>query len=111
MRALIESNVPMLRFMLGTIIKRFDVDTVEGRVAALNLTVPLVAQIKDPSHRFEYARELARLSGVANPDEILHRVRGMARAGEGQQRSQPAAPSPATAVPGSRRRSGRPSAR
>ncbi len=86
-RALIESNVPMLRFMLATIIKRFDVDTVEGRVAALNLTVPLVAQIKDPSHRFEYARELARLSGVANPDEILHRVRGMARATENQQRA------------------------
>ena len=99
-RALIDSNVPMLRFMLGTIIKRFDVDTVEGRVAALNLTVPLVAQIKDPSHRFEYARELARLSGVADPDEILSRVRGMARAGESQQRSQPAAPAQAAAVPG-----------
>ena len=99
-RALIESNVPMLRFMLGTIIKRFDVDTVEGRVAALNLTVPLVAQIKDPSHRFEYARELARLSGVANPDEILNRVRGMARAGESQQRPQPAAPVQAGSVPG-----------
>ncbi|HST48683.1 toprim domain-containing protein, partial [Jatrophihabitans sp.] len=91
-RALIESNVPMLRFMLGTIIKRFDVDTVEGRVAALNLTVPLVAQIKDPSHRFEYARELARLSGVANPDEILSRVRGMARAADGQHRAAPSAP-------------------
>jgi DNA primase len=100
-RALIEANVPMLRFMLGTIIKRFDVDTVEGRVAALNLTVPLVAQIKDPSHRFEYARELARLSGVANPDEILSRVRGMARAAEGQQRPQPgAAPSQPASVPG-----------
>ncbi|HEV2887850.1 MAG TPA: DNA primase [Jatrophihabitans sp.] len=99
-RALIESNVPMLRFMLGTIIKRFDVDTVEGRVAALNLTVPLVAQIKDPSHRFEYARELARLSGVANPDEILNRVRGMARATESQQRSQPAPAAQAGAVAG-----------
>ncbi|MDQ1741080.1 MAG: primase [Pseudonocardiales bacterium] len=99
-RALIESNVPMLRFMLGTIIKRFDVDTVEGRVAALNLTVPLVAQIKDPSHRFEYARELARLSGVANPDEILNRVRGMARAGESQHRPQPAAPAQSGSVPG-----------
>ncbi|HEX8304917.1 MAG TPA: DNA primase [Jatrophihabitans sp.] len=99
-RALIESNVPMLRFMLGTIIKRFDVDTVEGRVAALNLTVPLVAQIKDPSHRFEYARELAKLSGVPNPDEILNRVRGMARAGESQQRPQPPAPVQAGSVPG-----------
>ncbi len=88
-RALIESNVPMLRFMLGTIIKRFDVDTVEGRVAALNLTVPLVAQIKDPSHRFEYARELARLSGVANPDEILSRVRGLVRATEHPQQGRP----------------------
>jgi DNA primase len=99
-RALIESNVPMLRFMLSTIIKRFDVDTVEGRVAALNLTVPLVAQIKDPSHRFEYARELARLSGIANPDEILNRVRGMARAGEGRQQAPAAAPAPAGSVPG-----------
>ena len=99
-RALIESNVPMLRFMLGTIIKRFDVDTVEGRVAALNLTVPLVAQIKDPSHRFEYARELARLSGVANPDEILSRVRGD---GPGGRRPAPAATGragPARSVPG-----------
>ncbi len=98
-RALIEANVPMLRFMLGTIIKRFDVDTVEGRVAALKLTVPLVAQIKDPSHRFEYARELARLSGVANPDEILSRVRAMGRAADGQHRPAPAAPAQ-SAVPG-----------
>ncbi|MDQ1745097.1 MAG: primase [Pseudonocardiales bacterium] len=100
-RALIESNIPMLRFMLKTIVKRFDVDTVEGRVAALNLTVPLVAQIKDPSHRFEYARELARLSGVANPDEILNRVRGMARASDNQHRPQPAATqATAPGVPG-----------
>ncbi|MBV9820921.1 MAG: DNA primase [Actinobacteria bacterium] len=97
-RALIESNMPMLRFMLATIVRRFDVDTVEGRVAALNLTVPLVAQIKDPSHRFEYARELARLSGVANPDEILNRVRGMARAADGQHG--PAPPVQAAAAPG-----------
>ncbi len=107
-RALVESNIPMLRFMLGTIVRRFDVDTVEGRVAALNLTVPLVAQIKDPSHRFEYARELAKLSGVANPDEILSRVRGLARAAERPQqaRSQPAGASgagmgvPEVPVPG-----------
>ena len=81
-RALIDAPTPMIRFMLRTVVARFDVDTVEGRVAALNQTVPLVAQIRDPSHRFEYARELARLAGVQNPDEILARVRGMARAGQ-----------------------------
>jgi DNA primase len=88
-RALIESSQPMLRYMLGRITARFDLDTVEGRVQALDATVPLVARIKDPASRSGYAGELAKLVGVPNPDEILARVKGLARAGD--RRPQPSA--------------------
>ncbi len=79
-RALIEGNKPMLRFMLETLISRYDLDTVEGRAAALNQAIPLVAQLKDPAHRVGYAGEVAKLVGVPNPDDVLARVRGLVRA-------------------------------
>jgi DNA primase len=99
-RALIESRKPLVEFVLRTTVNRFDLDSAEGRVAALDRGVPLVAMIKDHALRDEYARTLAGLVGVDDPNRVVARVRGLVRAG-----GRPAAQAgssqggPATAAP------------
>jgi DNA primase len=91
-RALIESRVPLVEFVLRTTVSRFDLNLAEGRVAALDRGIPLVAMIKDHALRDEYARRLAGLVGVDEPNRIVARVRGLVRSGERSER-----PGPATA--------------
>ena len=79
-RALVDSSRPLVEYMLQTLIRRQDLDTVEGRSAALNVAIPLVAQLKDQSDRTGYAQQVANWVGIANPDDVLARVRGLARA-------------------------------
>jgi DNA primase len=79
-RDLVASRVPLVEFVLRSTVARFDLDTAEGRAAALDRGVPLVAQIKDHSLRDEYARRLAGLVGVDDPLRIVARVRGQVRA-------------------------------
>jgi len=58
-RDLIASRELLLSFALRSVMSRFDLDTAEGRVAALRSTAPLVAKIKDRALRPEYTRKLA----------------------------------------------------
>ena len=44
-----------------------DLDTAEGRVHALRAAAPVVARIKDPALRPEYARRLAGWLGMVRP--------------------------------------------
>jgi DNA primase len=90
-RALIESRVPLVEFVLRTTVGRFDLNLAEGRVAALDRGVPLVAMIKDHALRDEYARRLAGLVGVDEPNRVVARVRGLVRSGERAERAGPAA--------------------
>ena len=85
-RALIEARVPLVEFVLKTTVSRYDLNSAEGRVAALDRGVPLVALIKDHALRDEYARRLAGLVGVDEPNRIVARVRGMVRSGERNER-------------------------
>ncbi len=80
-RDLVARRIPLVEFVLRTTVGRFDLDTAEGRAAALDRGVPLVAQIKDHSLRDEYARRLAGLVGVDDPIRIVGRVRGLVRSG------------------------------
>ena len=80
-RALIESRKPLVEFVLRTTVNRFDLDSAEGRVAALDRGVPLVAMIKDHALRDEYARLLAGMVGVDDPNRVVARVRGLVRSG------------------------------
>jgi DNA primase len=80
-RALIEARKPLVEFVLRTTVGRFDLDSAEGRVAALDRSVPLVAMIKDHALRDEYARLLAGMVGVDDPNRVVARVRGLVRAG------------------------------
>src|SRR6478609_6444937 len=58
-RALVENRTPLFAFAITTTLKQYNLDTAEGRVAATNATVPLVAGIKEPTLRDEYIRQLA----------------------------------------------------
>ena len=58
-RDLVARREPLIAFALRSVLTRHDLDTAEGRVAALRATAPLVAKIKDRALRPEYARKLA----------------------------------------------------
>ncbi len=58
-RDLVARREPLIAFALRSVLKRYDLDTAEGRVAALHEAAPMVARIKDRALRPEYARKLA----------------------------------------------------
>ncbi|GLI29017.1 DNA primase [Agromyces rhizosphaerae] len=63
-RGLIDRKTPMFEFVIRHTLEQYDLETVEGRVAALRAAAPVVAEIRDPSLRPGYARELARMLGT-----------------------------------------------
>ncbi len=63
-RRMIQGKKPMFEFAIKQILADHDLDTVEGRVAALRAAAPVVADIRDPSLRPGYARELAGWLGM-----------------------------------------------
>src|SRR6185437_3763069 len=77
---LVARRIPLVEFVLRATVGRHDLETAEGRVAALDKAIPLVAQIKDRSLRDEYARRLAGLIGLDDPMQVVVRVRGLERA-------------------------------
>ncbi|MDQ2837655.1 MAG: DNA primase [Actinomycetota bacterium] len=99
-RALIEARVPLVEFVLKTTVARHDLNSAEGRVAALDRGVPLVAMIKDHALRDEYARRLAGLVGVDEPNRIVARVRGLVRSGERTERQNHPVPQGQSSSPG-----------
>ncbi|WP_173923925.1 DNA primase [Agromyces sp. Marseille-P2726] len=74
-RALIETKTPMFEFVIRHTLARYDLETVEGRVAALRAAAPVVAEIRDPALRPGYTRELARMLGM-ELGEVTRAVRG-----------------------------------
>jgi len=63
-RELIDSRQPLFEFKIRSELKDVELDTAEGRVAGLRKAAPVVAQIRDPSLRPEYARQLAGWLGM-----------------------------------------------
>lgn len=63
-RDLVEARMPMFEFVIRQVVSRYDLDTVEGRVAALREAAPIVSEIRDASLKPGYTRELARITGV-----------------------------------------------
>ena len=74
-RDLVARRTPLIEFVLQTLLTEYRLETVEGRVAALERTVPLVAQIKDHALRPAYARRLAGMIGNTDEAEVTERVR------------------------------------
>lgn len=79
-RELFTRKLPLFEFALRQAVSRFNVNTVEGRVAALREAAPIVAEIKDPSLRPGYTRELARMLGN-DLGEVQQAVRQAGAAG------------------------------
>lgn len=69
------ARVPLFTFAVKTLLAEHDLDTPEGRVAALRRTVPLIAQIKNLSIRDEYAHQLAGWTGWHDTATVVRRVR------------------------------------
>lgn len=63
-RRLIAERRPMFEFMVRRVLAAHDLDTVEGRVAALRATAPIVANIRDQSLSSGYVRNLAGWLGM-----------------------------------------------
>ncbi len=61
---MVAARVPLVEFAIKAGLARFDLESAEGRVQALNHAAPLVAKIKDRSLRPEYARRLAGWLGM-----------------------------------------------
>jgi DNA primase len=91
-RDLIARRSPLIEFVLKTTLADYDLDTVEGRVAALEKTAPLLAQIKDHALRPAYARRLASLIGDTDEADVLARVRRHTGEGQAPSRGRPRTP-------------------
>ena len=75
LRDLVARRTPLFEFAVRTALAEMDMDNAEGRVAALRRCVPMVARIKDPTLRDEYARQLAGWVGWAEVAQVIGRVR------------------------------------
>ncbi len=81
-RRLIATRKPMFEFMIRRQLAGHDLETVEGRVAALRASAPVVAGIRDRAMSVGYVRTLAGWLGL-EPDEVARAVTG-ARAAAGR---------------------------
>ena len=63
-RALVDGAVPMFEFAVRTTIRRFDLDTAEGRVQAMKAVAPIIGSIRDTSLRPEYTRTVSGWLGI-----------------------------------------------
>lgn len=99
-RELISSRKPLFEFAIRATLRKHNLDTVEGRVAALREAAPVVAQIRDTGIRPAYTRELAGWLGM--PIEEVSRYVGAAAkraASGGTPNGQPERSTAATAPP------------
>ena len=72
-RRLIESRKPMFEFMVRRQLDAHNLETVEGRVAALRAAAPVIAGIRDQALGVGYVRNLAGWLGM-DPGEVSRAV-------------------------------------
>ena len=105
LRDLVARRTPLFEFAIRTALAEMNLDNAEGRVAALRRCVPMVAQIKDPTLRDEYARQLSGWVGWDDVAQVIGRVRNEAgsRGGRREPRRAAAQVRHSSAEPGVRR--------
>jgi DNA primase len=79
-RDLVARRKPLIEFAIRSQLTDYDLDSIDGQIAALQRTVPLVARIKDTSKRDAYAAKLAWWVGWADESMVVRRVRESAGA-------------------------------
>ncbi|MGA1145714.1 MAG: DNA primase [Candidatus Nanopelagicales bacterium] len=95
-KALVDSRIPLFEFAIRSTIAAYDLDSAEGRIAALRDSAPIVAKIRDTALRPEYTRRLAGWLGL-DVAEVSKAVGGTAPAAPRQSRT-PRAGDPALVV-------------
>ena len=97
-RALIAGKQPMFEFAMKSTIAEHDLNTAEGRVAALRATAPIIAKIRDAALRPEYTRLLAGWLGMEAKIVSDAVAQGAKQNGAGSRSAfqQPASPQPST---------------
>jgi DNA primase len=96
-RELVARRVPLYRFVMRNVVDGFDLDRVDGRIAALRAAAPLISSIRDASLVPGYVRELAQLLGM-DPDEVRAEVKRSGRMTS--RRPEPVREPDAAALPG-----------
>jgi DNA primase len=90
-RALLETKVPMVEFVIDQRISGFDLASVEGRVGALRSAAPVVAELRDPLLQPEYVRVLARRLGM-DTEDVRREVERAGRGGGSRRDPAPGTP-------------------
>ena len=75
-RDLIARRVPLYEFAIRSLLDEYDLDTAEGRIAALDGAAQFIARIKDDGLRKVYAGRVDRWLGLNDPELILGRIAG-----------------------------------
>ena len=91
-RELVGRRVPLYRFVMENVIKGYDLDRADGRLAALRESSELISAIRDSSLVSQYLRELSGMLGMDIEDvrrEVSRRQR------RGAPAAVPAEPEPA----------------
>src|SRR5712691_6979238 len=89
-RELVARRLPLFEFAIKGVLGEHDLETAEGRLAALDAAAPIVARIKDRGLRQLYAVSLDRWLGMMDEAFVLARIgahagpAGSARMGPGR---------------------------
>ena len=75
-RDLIAQREPLFEFAIRSVLREHNLDTAEGRLAALDAAAPIVRRIKDRGLRRLYALSLDRWIGMMDEGFVLDRVLG-----------------------------------
>jgi DNA primase len=73
-RDLIARRVPLYEFAIRSLLDEYNLDTAEGRIAALDAAAKFIARIKDDGLRKVYAGRVDRWLGLNDPELILSRI-------------------------------------
>lgn len=72
-RELVAERRPLFEFVLRTSLADLDLRTAEGRAAGMRAAAPIVAGLKDPTLRPEYARQVAGWLGT-DTEQVMRQV-------------------------------------
>jgi DNA primase len=92
-QSLVERRVPLFEFAIRSTLAGYDLESAEGRVAALREAAPVVARIRDTALRPEYARRLAGWLGI-EVETVTRAVQVAERSGGATAPHRDAAPAP-----------------
>jgi DNA primase len=102
-RDLIAQRVPLFEFAIRSALTEHNLETAEGRLAALDAAAVIVGKIKDRGLRQLYAVNLDRWLGMMNEQFVLERVRAHSAPAAGGRGRSSAGPEQAPARNGTHR--------